>query len=150
MFRQLLKMYRFKSFSRPLHAIDRFFSISLSLALLANHYFPISTIFHTRMLHHCIPYPQGPISTGFTTWLSLVTTWLFISCYESYIERNHCTTFFFSHTKTQEEVEIRQTEACSKRPGGGAVQCKLLSQSSLCLVAKLTGVGFTLWDRPLG
>lgn len=34
-----------------------------------------------------------------------------------------------------------------KGPGGDALRCKPLSQSLLCWVAKLRGVGFTLRDR---
>lgn len=40
--------------------------------------------------------------------------------------------------------------APTKGPGGGAVQCTPLSQSALCWIAKLEGVGFTLRDRALG
>lgn len=58
----------------------------------------------------------------------------------------------FSHVHTHGEVEVRQTGAWSlkKGPGGDAVQCKPLSQSALCWIAKLRGVGFTLRDRTLG
>ena len=37
-----------------------------------------------------------------------------------------------------------------KGPGGGAVQCTPLSQSTLCWIDMLGGVGFTLRDRALG
>lgn len=89
-FRQYLQLYIFKSFSHPLHASRGF------LALLANHYFPVSTIFHTRMLHHCISCPQGPISTGFCTWLSTVTIYL-SSPTTTRTLRETTVQFFFTH-----------------------------------------------------
>lgn len=64
----------------------------------------------------------------------------------------HVQIISFSHMYTHGEVEERQTGtwSLSKVPGGDAVQCKPLSQSTVCWIAKLRGVGFKLWDRTLG
>lgn len=50
------------------------------------------------------------------------------------------------------EAEVRQSGTWSPDEGTrrGAVQCTPLSQSALCWIAKLEGVGFTLRDRALG
>lgn len=63
-----------------------------------------------------------------------------------------CTTYLFSQMHTHGKVEDCQagTESQETASGGDVLQCKSLSQCTVCWIAKLRGVDFTLWDRTLG